>query len=302
MTPLIADRCQTLVEMLGEYADTNKSVEVFRTFGKLTMETIIAAAFGHLIDIQRGESDQLVEAVQLIFSNFAEGQKLNIERVTVLLSNFPCLEPILRYIVSKFKVSAAYYTVEEVAKGLIKARRVSSNKQSYKDLLQLMINATAEDKGEQRRLTDEEILSQCFTFIAAGYETTANALTYTAYLLALNPDIQEKLIGQVKEYFAGHPDVSLYDMAQELTYLDMIVQESLRLYPPGAHALRHCNETTCVGEVVIPKGAQVTIPIWHIHHDAEHWSDPEAFDPERYANSNTLAIQFVIAVKLLQLS
>ena len=281
MAPLIADRCQTLVEMLGECADTNKSVEVFRTFGKLTMETIIAAAFGHLIDIQRGESDQLVEAVQLIFSNLAEGQRLSIERVTVLLSNFPCLEPIFRYIVSKSKAYAAFSTVEKVADDLIKACRASSNEQSYKDLLQLMIDATAEDKGEQRKLTTEEILAQCFTFIAAGYETTANALTYTAYLLALNPDIQEKLIGQVKEYFAGHPDVSLYDMAQELTYLDMVVQESLRLYPPAPQTSRHCSETAHIGSVVIPKGAEVTIPIWHIHHNAEHWSDPEKFDPER---------------------
>ena len=55
MAPLIADRCQTLVEVLQEYVDTNTSVEVFHIFGKLTMETIIAAAFGHLIDIQREE-------------------------------------------------------------------------------------------------------------------------------------------------------------------------------------------------------------------------------------------------------
>ena len=283
MAPLIADHCQTLVEVLGEYANTNKSVEVFHTFGKLAMEIIIAAAFGHLIDIQRGENDQLVEAMQLIFSNIAEGQKLNIDSITLLLSNFPCLEPILRYIVRKSKVFAAFCTVEKVADGLIKARQMSSNK-SYKDLLQLMINATAEDKGEQSRLTNEEILAQCFNFMAAGYDTSANALTYTAYLLALNPDIQEKLSSQVKGYFASHPNVSLYDMAQELTYLDMVVRESLRLYPPAPVTARHCNETTTIGEVVIPKGAQVNIPIWHIHHNAEHWSDPERFDPERYTH------------------
>ena len=282
MAPLISDRCQSLVEVLGEYADTNESVEVFRTFGKLTMETIIAAAFGRVIDIQRGESDQLVQAAQLIFGNITEGRQLAFENTVLLLSNFPCVEPLLRYGASRSKAAAAYRSICEVALSLIHTRHESPDKQSYKDLLQLMIDATAEDKGEQRRLTDEEILSQCFTFIAAGYETTANALTYTAYLLALNPDIQEKLIGQVKEYFAGHPDVSLYDMAQELTYLDMVVQESLRLYPPAPQTSRHCNETAHIGSVVIPKGAQVTIPIWYIHHDAEHWSDPEKFDPERY--------------------
>ena len=209
---------------------------------------------------------------------------MNLESITLLFSNFPCLERILPYIVRRTNIFTASCTVKEVTDGLIKAHRMSPNKQSYKDLLQLMIDATAEDKGEKRRLTNEEISAQCFTFIAAGYETTANALMYTAYLLALNPDMQEKLIGQVKGYFASHPNVSLYDMAQELTYLAMVVQESLRLYPPVLYAIRQCNETAHIGSVVIPKGAQVNIPIWHIHHNAEHWSDPEKFDPERYTH------------------
>ena len=66
---------------------------------------------------------------------------------------------------------------------------MSPNQHSYKDFLQLLIDATAEDKGEHRRLTNLEIVSQCFTFIIAGYETSSNALTYITYLLALNPDI-----------------------------------------------------------------------------------------------------------------
>ena len=193
----------------------------------------------------------------------------------------PCFESLIRYIIRKSKVANAYATIYEVGESLVQSRRMSPNQQNYKDFLQLMIDATAKDKGKYRRLTDLEIVSQCFTFIVAGYETTANALTYTAYLLALNPDIQEKLIDQIREYISDHPDLSLYNMAQELTYLDMVIQESLRLYPPVPGTDRQCTKTCTVGDFVIPEGVVVRIPIWHIHHDPQHWEDPERFYPER---------------------
>ena len=81
-----------------------------------------------------------------------------------------------------------------------------------------------------------------------------------------------------------HPDAtaSPYDMVQEIVYLDIVIQESLRLYPPAPATTRYCNETTTIGQVTLPKGAQVTIPIWHIHYDPQYWPQPDKFDPNRY--------------------
>ena len=298
MAPLIVDHCTTLVEIFGECADTNKSVEVFGVFGKLTMETIIATAFGRIIDVQRGESDQLVDAANVFFSGATEGQYLSPSGLVFIVSNFPCVEPLIRYIGLKSKVANAFATIYEVGENLVKARHMSPNQQNYKDFLQLMIDATAEDKGEHRRLTDLEIVSQCFTFIVAGYETTANALTYTAYLLALNPDIQEKLIDQIMEYISDHSELSLYNMAQELTYLDMVIQESLRLYPPVPETVRQCTKTCTVGDFVIPEGVVVRIPIWHIHHDPQNWEDPERFYPERLEKYIYKAIKSMTTVPI----
>ena len=284
MAPLIVDRCNTLESILAEHANTDKSIDFFDTFGKLTMETVVAAAFGRIIDVQRGESDELVNAAKEIFAVTSEGRELSAERINVLLSNFPCAVHILRYFASRSKAAGAYLKISKLALALIKARRESPDAQDQKDLLQLMLDATAEERGEQKRLTDEEVMSQSFVFIAAGYETTANLLTYTAYLLALNPDIQDRLVDEIKKYLAEHPDAmaSPYDMAQEITYLDMVIQESLRLYPPVPATTRYCNETTTIGRLTIPKGAQVTIPIWHIHHDPQYWPEPDKFDPNRY--------------------
>ncbi len=73
----------------------------------------------------------------------------------------------------------------------------------YKDLLQLMIDATVENS--EKKLTDHEIASQAITFLVAGYDTTANTLNYASYLLALNPGVQQKLQADIDEYFEGDP-------------------------------------------------------------------------------------------------
>lgn len=281
MAKLMVDRCTTLNTTLAEYADTNNSLNMFEVFGKFTMETVIAAAFGRIIDIQRGESNELVEAAKEIFSITSEGGQLSGERIQLMLSNCPCVVHILRFFASRSKGGDAYIKLSKLVLELIKARRESTDTQTYKDLLQLMLDATTEDKGEQRRLTNAEVLSQSFVFVAAGYETTANLLTYTAYLLAMNPDIQDKLIDEIKKSLSDHPDTSSYNIAQDIQYLDMVIQEALRIYPPAPFTFRHCSETTTIGHLTIPKGASVSVPIWHIHHDPQYWPDPDKFDPNR---------------------
>ena len=282
MAPLVVDRCKILLDILDQSANSGESVEVYHLFGNLTMEIIIAAAFSRIIDIQRGESDELVEAAKAIFSETSEGQQFDLERIQLITSNFPCSESLLGYIASHyFSTGAAYQTLAKLGLDLIQMRRKSREGHDYKDFLQLMIDATAEDRGEQMRLSDEEAVAQCSTFLIAGYDTTANSLTYTAYLLALNPDIQEKLIDEIKAYTAENPNDSPFDASKNIVYLDMVIQESLRMYPAAPRASRHTNKSITIGGVLIPKGAQVDIPIWHIHHDPEYWPDPEKFDPER---------------------
>ena len=76
----------------------------------------------------------------------------------------------------------------------------------YKDLLQLMIDATVEEgESSQKKLTDKEITAHATLFMLAGHETTSNSLTFTSYLLALNPDIQEKLQEEIDSYFEEYP-------------------------------------------------------------------------------------------------
>ena len=283
MAPLIEGRCKTLESTLSEYADTDKSIDVALAFGNFSLETIIAAAFGRVIDIQREQRDELLTAVKGIFSSVREGSVLSVERLNVILSNFPWMVSVLRFLASRSKSGASYQTLAKLSLALIRARRESPYaQQSYKDLLQLMLDATAEDREEQRKLSDEEVMAQCVIFILAGYETTSSLLSFTAYLLALNPAIQDRLVEEIKQYVDNNPGATPYEKAQELVYLDMVIQESLRVFPPAYFTNRYCNKTTRVGGLTVPEGTLVSIPIWHIHHDPQYWPQPNQFDPNRY--------------------
>ena len=128
----------------------------------------------------------------------------------------------------------------------------------FKDLLQHMIDTTVEygsDSKVRDIMDDEEISDHSIIFMLAGYETTSNALACLSYLLALHPDIQEKLQVEIDNYYDNNPvsvlkklhlilivlvscsfviqDAPPYQASVDLQYLDMVIQESLRLYPPA---------------------------------------------------------------------
>jgi len=116
-------------------------------------------------------------------------------------------------------------------------------------LLQLLLETYNGDEIKEEiisRLSNEEIVVVMIGIIFAGYETTSNALAYTAYLLALNPTVQDKLTIEIQDYYDANPDASLYDAAENINYVGMVLNELLRLYPPLPSSNRDCNHTCAV--------------------------------------------------------
>lgn len=117
------------------------------------------------------------------------------------------------------------------------------------------------------------------------YETTAAALIFTSYLLAKNPDVQRKLQEEIDNNFPDDEVVNL-DNVSELQYLDMVLSESMRVYPPIAQIGRWAAEERTICGKVIPKHVAVLSAIWVLHHDPKFWTDPWKFDPERFSPEN----------------
>ncbi|KAI8144465.1 cytochrome P450 [Fennellomyces sp. T-0311] len=156
-------------------------------------------------------------------------------------------------------------------------------KQSEKDLLTLMLEASEEGNG---MMTDEELKSNLCIFFTAGHETTTNALSYAAYYLATNPDIQRKAREEVIRVLGNEPIDILPTVEQlrEMPYIGMVIKETLRINPPIATIVgRRAAEDTDLSGVFIPKGTRVTCCIYELQHNPTIWKDPETFDPERFA-------------------
>jgi cytochrome P450 len=149
----------------------------------------------------------------------------------------------------------------------------------HEDLLSLMLDARDPDTGES--LNDEEICDNLLTFIAAGHETTALALSWTFYLLSRHPDIERRVLDEIAAVTGGAPLKAA--QVAELHYMRQVIQESMRLYPPAAMVVREPNRPVSIGGY--PAGPQdnVFIPIYAIHHHEKLWPGPARFDPERFS-------------------
>lgn len=134
-------------------------------------------------------------------------------------------------------------------------------------------------------LTDELLTAQCFVFFLAGFETSSTTMSFCLYELTSNPDIQERLREEIDRVIAKNNGHVTYDGIMEMHYLDMVISETLRKYPPAGNLSRSCTVPYTIPEtnVKIEHGTRVLIPIYGVHHDAKYYPDPEEFDPERFS-------------------
>lgn len=143
----------------------------------------------------------------------------------------------------------------------------------------------------------EDITAQCFVFFLAGFETMASAIYNMSYSLALNPEVQQKLLDEIdeaKEILNGR--IPCYEDIQKMDYLDMVVTETLRIYPSVPVLERRCTKQTTLenndGNVVnIYPGDCVYIPVINIHMDPNYYAEPEKFNPERFSPENRDSIK-----------
>ena len=165
--------------------------------------------------------------------------------------------------------------LNEVIFSIIRQRRASTAPAD--DLLQTLLMAHDEHGGH---MDDLQLRDEIMTLFLAGHETTANALTWTWYLLAQNPDAERALHVELDSVLAGRPP-ALADLPR-LPYTEMLVKESLRLFPPawgiGRRALRDFD----LRGFRIPAGTNVFIMQWLVHRDPRFFPDPLRFDPERW--------------------
>ena len=138
----------------------------------------------------------------------------------------------------------------------------------------------------KKTLTNNEILANAILFLLAGSETTATTLGWVSYFLALNPDVQERLIQELDTVLDKHNGEITYEAVNEMSYMDMVINETLRMCPAALRLDRVCNKDYTYENIKIPKGQIWSLCIYALHYDPELYPEPEKFDPERFNEDN----------------
>ena len=164
---------------------------------------------------------------------------------------------------------------EAVAR-LVARRRLEHEKRG--DILGRLLEARRPDTGEE--MSDEQLVDNLVTFLAAGHETTAKLLTWALYLLARAPDWQERLRAEALAVAGGAPIAA--EHIDQLVLTQRVLKETMRLYPPAPVLTRVTAEEVELDGRKIGKGVPIVMPIYAVHRHRKIWHDPDRFDPDRF--------------------
>ena len=157
------------------------------------------------------------------------------------------------------------------------ARRRGSR--SGGDLLSLLMQAT--DDETNVHMTERQLRDEVLTLLIAGHETTANLLTWTLYLVAGDPEVDRRIHDEVRAVLSGRAGLGAED-ADRLAYTRCVIQEGLRLYPPGWFVGRQAKADVQLGGYRVPAGSMVMLSQYVVQRDPRFYDDPERFKPERW--------------------
>ncbi|XP_075978319.1 cytochrome P450 6B5-like [Anticarsia gemmatalis] len=269
-----------------ELVENNQSMrdEPFTASYTYTTGSIGASVFG--IDTQTNSSTMDSPFLDMAWKSLEPTTATNIK---IFISNvFPKLFELLR-----FKLFGDYEDFfVGVVKSVMEERRRDPTKRRHGFIeicLEMQKNGVLEDPttGFQLEPTDELVAAQAFFFFIAGADTTANTIHFTLLELASNPKILNKLHEEIDSIFEPGKKELTYTDVEKLQYLDMVINEAMRKYPPIGFIQRICTKDTVLpSKVRIEKGTGIIIPAYAIHRDERFYPNPDEFDPERFGPNN----------------
>jgi cytochrome P450 len=226
----------------------------------LTLEIVVKTLFGARAFFEKQDVAEAIEVISRYFSS----QSAYIFPFSFLPTP------------GQIRLGRAIKKLDRIIHQIIQERRESGSE--HDDLLSLLLEAQDDDGS---RMTDRQLRDEVMTLFLAGHETTALSLSWTWYLLAQHPNVERKLVAELKETLNGC-SATVADLMR-LSYLEMVVKEAMRLYPPAWIIGREALHGFEINGYSIPGGAQISMSPWLMHRDRRYFDQPEEFRPERWA-------------------
>ena len=240
-----------------------------REMSRLTFQIVGATLFGGDIERHAGEIAEIQDAVNM--------RPQEMRALMTLHSWIPTPY--------NLKWKRATRRLDRIVYGMIAARHRAGTGGGGGDILDRLLNARDEETGEG--IDETQVRDEVVTLMLAGHETSANALTWTLYLLATHPEVEARLTEDLTAHLNGAPATAA-DLPR-IPYLKQVVQESMRIYPPvWAYARRSEQEEEFDG-YALPANAYVAVVPYALHRHPEFWPDAERFDPDRFQPNRSQA-------------
>ena len=229
------------------------------------------AARGERVNVTEEMSDLTLEIVMRSLIG------RDLERVTQELGANP-FEVVAKDSARNLQFVYKFRSLTGLVQELIARRRAQPDEEHFDYLAMLL---SARDKETGRPMSDGELIDEILTLIVAGHETTASGLNWTWYLLSQHPAVEARLHAELD----AAPVLAAPSLAQAeaLTYTQQVINEALRLYPPGWVLSRRTIEPDVLGGYPVPARTNVLLPLYLVHRHPGFWKDPEKFCPERFA-------------------
>lgn len=279
-SPLFAAR--NLPLLAGHFAETGMEVAESLSEGHGIVDAAQMAPASTITNISRvifsGNEEVSAEEIRAGLKKYFE----YISKISLFdLMQLPKWIPRLTWLKSKRPVS----DMRKLARQVIESRR-EENRSTPQDFLDLMILALEEDYEDIETTVDNLL-----TFVVAGHETSANALAWGYYLLALYPEVQTVIRDEVLSICPGGP-VTFEDV-QKMKHLNAHIKETLRLYPSAAFFACDAAETLTIKGITFQKGDALFFPVYSLHRNEKLWDEPNLYRPDRFLEKKFPRGQFI---------
>jgi cytochrome P450 len=262
---LLIDTIQhTILEELKNI-NTGKQMNVFPVFNDLAFQTVVKSIFNIAI------SDDDIASLQ---HTTEATQQMLVQELR---------QPFLAWWFNLSGKTKKHLDLTQNSRTILR-RLVEERKQSnskHDDLLDMLLYAKYEDGSS---MDENQLVDEILILFAAGHETTSNALTFTCELLARNPDAQIKILEEIRRIKNESTDIMYW--IKNAAYTKLVIEESMRLYPPAYFIDRVNIEEENFNGMILPKGSNLLFSVYEIHRHPDFWKDPEAFIPERFLEEN----------------
>nr|AVL92859.1 CYP450 [Locusta migratoria] len=289
MFQTMLDCGRELAAVLEEPASRGQVVEMREVGARYATDIIASVAFGIDVNCQRNPEAAFRQWGRKIF----ETSPLRTVQ-SVLNAINPSSVKLIRLLRGESDVSKYFRKMVSDTVAYREENNVSRN-----DFMHLLIQLKnkgcidSDKPGGQRekdeedawKLSIDDVAAQAFVFFLAGFETSSTTMSFALHELAHHPDIQARLQEEIDAVLKQHDGQMTYDAINSMQYLDKVVAETLRKYPPVVILNRENNVEYKIpdSDVVLDKGTPIMIPVYGLQHDPDYFPEPERFDPERFS-------------------